>query len=137
MSLNDSRDVTTLLLVDDDPDDQEFFKLALKAVRKEVRFAAVDNGQEALDQLTRRQCTPDLIFLDMNMPMMNGLTFLKKIKEITTLKHIPVIIYSTSNESHEIDTAKSMGAVDYVIKPSRFVQLCQVLKEKLALHISL
>ena len=118
MTLNNTREITTLLLVDDDPDDQEFFKLALNAIREKISFAAAGNGQDALDQLTAEVCIPDLIFLDMNMPLMNGLTFLQKIKASATLKHIPVIIYSTSDEPHEISMARSMGAVDFITKPT-------------------
>ncbi|HEY9257038.1 response regulator [Chitinophaga sp.] len=134
MSANNPQEITTLLLVDDDPDDQEFFKLALHTIREHISFAAAGNGQDALDQLTTAVCTPDLIFLDMNMPLMNGLTFLQKIKASATLKHIPVIIYSTSDEPHEISMARSMGAVDFVTKPTKFEELCQLLREKLALH---
>lgn len=70
----------------------------------------------------------------MNMPLMNGLTFLQKIKASATLKHIPVIIYSTSDEPHEISEARSMGAIDFITKPTKFEELCRLLREKLALH---
>ena len=127
--------VTTLLLVDDDPDDQEFFKAALHAVRQEISFAAATNGQEAFDQLTAAICRPDLIFLDMNMPLMNGLDFLKKIKETAMLRHIPVIIYSTTDEPHEISVARSMGAADFITKPTKFDELCRLINKQLGLHL--
>jgi CheY-like chemotaxis protein len=128
---NNNREVTSLLLVDDDPDDQEFFKLAIQSVEAKITIASAGNGQEALDQLTAESCVPDMIFLDMNMPLMNGLTFLKRIKEMATLKHIPVIVYSTSDEPQEISMARSMGAVDFITKPTRFEELCRLLREKL------
>ncbi|SEW50970.1 response regulator [Chitinophaga arvensicola] len=136
MNANINRDIATLLLVDDDPDDQEFFKLALQTIRGEITFAAAGNGQEAFDLLRTQACLPDLIFLDMNMPLMNGLTFLEKIKATTDLKHIPVIIYTTSDEKQEMILAKSLGAVDFVTKPTRFDDLCQLLQEKLYLHVN-
>jgi len=136
MNPNNNRDIATLLLVDDDPDDQEFFKLALQSIREEITFAAAGNGQEAFDLLCTQTCMPDLIFLDMNMPLMNGLTFLKKIKATTDLKHIPVIIYTTSDEKQEMNLAKTLGAADFVTKPTRFNDLCQLLREKLYLHVN-
>lgn len=136
MNPNNNRDIATLLLVDDDPDDQEFFKLALQSIREEITFAAAGNGQEAFDLLCTQACMPDLIFLDMNMPLMNGLTFLKKIKATTDLKHIPVIIYTTSDEKQEMNLARALGAADFVTKPTRFNDLCQLLREKLYLYVN-
>ncbi|WP_349318242.1 response regulator [Chitinophaga sp. MM2321] len=117
----------TLLLVDDDQDDQEFFKLALAEIKEPVCCITADNGQEALDQLAMHMYYPDLIFLDMNMPLMNGFKFLERIKDIDHLKHIPVIVYSTSNEPGEISNAKSMGAIDYITKPTKLADLCKLL----------
>lgn len=136
MNPNNNRDIATLLLVDDDPDDQEFFKLALQSIREEITFAVAGNGQEAFDLLSTQACMPDLIFLDMNMPLMNGLTFLKKIKATTDLKHIPVIVYTTSDEKQEMNLARALGAADFVTKPTRFNDLCQLLREKLYLHVN-
>jgi len=136
MNPNNSRDIATLLLVDDDPDDQEFFKLALQTIREEITLAVAGNGQEAFDLLCSQTCMPDLIFLDMNMPLMNGLTFLEKIKATTDLKHIPVIIYTTSDEKQEMNLARALGAADFVTKPTRFSDLCQLLQEKLYLHVN-
>jgi CheY-like chemotaxis protein len=136
MNPNNNRDIATLLLVDDDPDDQEFFKLALQSIREEITFATAGNGQEALDLLRTQSCMPDLIFLDMNMPLMNGLTFLEKIKATTDLRHIPVIVYTTSDEKQEKNLATALGAADFVTKPTRFNDLCQLLQEKLYLHVN-
>lgn len=121
-------------MVDDDQDDQEFFKLALGTIREEIAFTTAGNGQEAFDLLRTRACMPDIIFLDMNMPLMNGFAFLQKIKATPHLEHIPVIMFSTSDEKREIAQAKSLGAVDFVTKPTRFNELCRLLQEKLNLY---
>ncbi|WP_212004401.1 response regulator [Chitinophaga sp. HK235] len=121
-------ELKTLLLVDDDQDDQELFKLALAELNHPILCFTAGNGQEALDQLCTRAYRPDLIFLDLNMPLMNGIVFLERIKDIEHLKDIPVIIYSTSDEPREMSTARSMGAVDYIIKPARFNELCKLLQ---------
>ncbi|QJB31367.1 response regulator [Chitinophaga oryzae] len=132
MQHKDYGELKTLLLVDDDTDDQELFKLALAELNHPVKCLTAGNGQEALDNLCTRAYQPDLIFLDLNMPLMNGIVFLKRIKDIDHLKNIPVIIYSTSDEPREISTARSMGAVDYITKPARFDELCRLLQVVLA-----
>ncbi len=131
MNANSKRGLTTLLMVDDDQDDQEFFKLALGTIRDEITLTTAGNGQEAFDLLRNGAFTPDLIFVDMNMPLMNGFAFLEKIKATPYLKDIPVIMFSTSDEKHEIAKAKSLGAADFVTKPARFNELCRLLQEKL------
>ncbi|MEI3800925.1 MULTISPECIES: response regulator [unclassified Chitinophaga] len=134
MNSDNNRELTTLLMVDDDEDDQEFFKLALGTIREEITFTAAGNGQEAFDLLHTRTVMPDIIFVDMNMPLMNGFAFLEKIKATPHLEHIPVIMFSTSDEKHEIARAKSLGAVDFITKPARFNELCRLLQEKLDLY---
>ncbi|SKA43769.1 Response regulator receiver domain-containing protein [Chitinophaga eiseniae] len=137
MQYKDYGKLKTLLLVDDDTDDQELFKLALAELDHPVKCLTAGNGQEALDNLCTHAYRPDLIFLDLNMPLMNGIVFLKRIKDIDHLKNIPVIIYSTSDEPREISAARSMGAVDYITKPTRFDELCRLLKVVLAGDTSL
>lgn len=127
MHYKNDGELKTLLLVDDDQDDQELFKLALAEIKQPVSCFTAGNGQEALDQLTTYACRPDLIFLDMNMPLMNGIKFLERIKDIDHLKDIPVIIYTTSDEPREASAAMSMGAVDFITKPAKFDDLCKLL----------
>lgn len=132
MQYKEQGELKTLLLVDDDTDDQELFKLALAELNHPVKCLTACNGQEALENLCAHAYRPDLIFLDLNMPLMNGIVFLERIKDIEHLKDIPVIIYSTSDEPREISTARSMGAIDYITKPARFDELCRLLQLVLA-----
>jgi CheY-like chemotaxis protein len=67
---------------------------------------------------------PDLIFLDMNMPKLNGKQVLREIKKTRSLASIPVIMYSTSFAPRDIEEIKELGAVFYLLKPSRFDDLC-------------
>jgi CheY-like chemotaxis protein len=117
-----------LFLVDDDIDDHEIFKSALAKVNEDLALITATNGYEALEALTMANTLPDYIFVDLNMPRMGGLQFLKEIKQTETLRHIPVIIYTTSSNPSDIAKTKELGAVSFVTKPSRFSELCSLLQ---------
>ena len=117
-----------LFLVDDDMDDHEIFKSALAKVDEDLELLTATNGYEALDVLSAANTLPDYIFVDLNMPRMGGLQFLKEIKQTDTLKNIPVIIYSTSSSPGDVAKTKELGAVSFVTKPSRFSELCSFLQ---------
>lgn len=117
-----------LFLVDDDIDDHEIFKSALAKVDEDLALLTATNGYEALNVLSTASTLPDYIFVDLNMPRMGGLQFLKEIKQTETLKNIPVIIYSTSSNPSDIDKTKQLGALSFVTKPSRFSDLCNILQ---------
>src|SRR3982751_6890989 len=107
-----------LFLVDDDIDDHEIFKSALAKVDADLELLTATNGYEALDVLLASNPLPDYIFVDLNMPRMGGLQFLKEIKQTETLKNIPVIIYSTSSNPGDIAKTRELGAVSFITKPS-------------------
>jgi CheY-like chemotaxis protein len=117
-----------LFLVDDDIDDHEIFKSALAKVDEDLALLTATNGYEALNLLSTASTLPDYIFVDLNMPRMGGLQFLKEIKQTDTLKNIPVIIYSTSSNPGDIAKTKQLGAISFVTKPSRFSDLCSLLQ---------
>ncbi len=117
-----------ILLIDDDEDDQEIFLTAVKKLSNTVKSHSFDNAAEALDKLNAREVSPDVIFLDLNMPVMNGQQFLTEIKKIDDLKHIPIIIVSTSSHAVTIQLMKDLGAHDFITKPERFEQLVTILQ---------
>jgi len=117
-----------LFLVDDDMDDHEIFKSALEKVDADLTLLTATNGFEALDALAAAKTLPDYIFVDLNMPRMGGLQFLKEIKQKDALKNIPVIIYSTSSNPVDIAKTKELGAETFITKPSRFSDLCSLLQ---------
>ena len=84
------------LLVDDDPDDQEVFLTALADVSTSALCLVAPDGDRALELLYNEETMPDYIFLDLNMPRMNGFEFLAALKKSKILKNIPVIVYSTT-----------------------------------------
>ncbi len=118
---------TTYFIVDDDPDDQELFVEALQGLDESCKCITAFNGQEALKKLNEIPASPDFIFLDLNMPRMNGKQFLAEIKKIKNLRDIPVIIYSTSTDKKDILDTIELGAVYFLEKPNRFTDLTKAL----------
>ena len=107
-----------ILLIDDDEDDCEIFLFAIQKVSGTRKYTMVNQAQKALDELEKRILIPDLIFLDLNMPVMNGVQFLKAIKKSELLKNIPVIILTTAAQPEIISQTKALGALDLITKPS-------------------
>jgi DNA-binding NtrC family response regulator len=116
-----------VLLIDDDEDDQELFQLAIKEISASIECITSDNAQGALAQLENRELIADLIFLDLNMPIMTGQQFLSEMHKQEALSRIPVIILSTSSNMDTINEAKSLGAKSFIIKPSNFRELKNIL----------
>jgi len=112
-----------ILLVDDDADDQLFFRDAINEVHELLDCEIANNGLEAINQIATPP-PPDLIFLDLNMPVMNGYQCLEILKKEDRYKHIPVIIFTTSNNMHDINRAREMGANLFFTKPTNFTTLC-------------
>ena len=120
-----------ILLIDDDEDDREIFQAAVEKLDQPINCIVLKNAGEALDLLRANQLNADLIFLDLNMPGMNGQQFLLEIKRIEDLKHIPIIILSTSSHSSTIEITKDLGAMDFFSKPDKFEDLIGILRSVL------
>jgi CheY-like chemotaxis protein len=119
----------SILLIDDDTEDQEIFLDAIKEVDPLILCSFANDAEEALRQLNEEiLLRPDILFIDLNMPKINGKQLLREIKKSEHLKGIPVIMYSTFFGQQDIDEIKSMGAVHYMIKATRFAELCNALK---------
>lgn len=84
-----------------------------------------------MEKLSEISIIPDAIFLDLNMPIMDGFQFLREIKSLSALQSIPVIILSTSSQQETVDAAKKMGAQGFITKPSDYYQLVDILKSYL------
>lgn len=113
-----------LFIVDDDEDDINLFVEAVNEIDKTMECFKAKNGEDALARLDALEMLPDVIFLDLNMPRMNGRETLERLKASDRYKHIPVVIYSTSNAEQDKADTKNLGASDYLTKPDSFTDLC-------------
>lgn len=118
----------TIFHIDDDDDDIDFFATAVNQLSAAISCFSFSNAAEALQKLLDGEMIPDVIFLDLNMPVMNGQQFLSRLKEIDMLNDIPVIILSTSSDSTTITQLKSSGAIDFLTKPSGLKELETLLR---------
>ena len=118
-----------VLLVDDDVDDSSLFKEVLLGVYPNANFRSAVDGSDAIDMLeNERSYIPDIIFLDLNMPRMDGKECLKILKADQSLKAIPVIIYTTSSQSRDIEETMISGASCFITKPTHLQELREILK---------
>lgn len=119
-----------VMLADDDEDDRDLFKEAMNEVMPHVKVQTVEDGERLIKMLEKPDARiPDLIFLDLNMPCKSGTECLKEIRKRNNLKHIPIIIYSTSGHTEDIDRTYYNGANVYVRKPRSFKGIQSVLQK--------
>jgi CheY-like chemotaxis protein len=117
-----------IVLIDDDEDDQETFRMALSEVDPSMDCTCYNSGAEALSKLTKPDSIlPEYIFLDLNMPVMSGVQFLEKIKR-TALAKLRIVIYSTCILPKQEEKAKELGVVDVLLKPVSDVELVRRIK---------
>jgi CheY-like chemotaxis protein len=115
------------LLIDDDSDDRELFSEALSLVGPEIICEQATDAMEGLQLLQNlNRETPDIIFLDINLPVIDGWQFLTRLKE-SGLKNIPVIMYSTSSNAWDAKRSREMGALCFITKPHAFQSLQGIL----------
>jgi CheY-like chemotaxis protein len=112
-----------VLLIDDDRDDAEIFSDALKEAGLSGGMDYYEDGLKALENLANQSTHPDVIFLDINMPSINGWECLREIKNLAGMQHIPIVMYSTSNLQSEGISAKDIGAAAFLTKPDNFRDL--------------
>ena len=125
----------SILLVDDDEDDQLLFIDAIREIDKSIKCSVANDGLEAILSLQTKSPVPDLIFLDLNMPKMNGYQCLAQIKNEMMFKEIPIVIYTTSRIESDRDRTLKMGASYFLTKPSDFSELIDELTRILELEL--
>ena len=113
----------TIFYADDDHDDLDFFKDVIETISQKINLFTHDHGEKMLDALKNPPPVPQIIFLDLNMPGKSGFEVLEEIKNSDELKHLPVVIFSTSNDPNNIAKSMKMGANFYVTKPTSFESL--------------
>jgi len=124
-----------IILAEDDKDDQELFMEALDAANVPSEVTTVENGEELLSTLKDpTEENPDIVFIDINMPVKGGKQALAEIKSDQKLKDIPAVMLSTSNHPDEIEDTFNKGANLYIQKPSSFTGFILILKKVFFLH---
>ncbi len=123
-----------ILLVEDNEGDIEMTERALSGAKPACNLSVVNNGLEALDFLLKRAdfvnaATPELIFLDINMPRMDGKKFLEAVKGETQLKAIPVVMLTSSQSLKDIGECYARHANCYIVKPFDGKEFISVVKQ--------
>jgi CheY-like chemotaxis protein len=117
-----------ILYVDDDADDRDIFREAVRNIDASIVCHTAKNGLDALSFLDVQERLPDVVFMDINMPLMNGPTCLAEIKANKRTAHVPVIIFTTSTNPAEIMACKKHGAKDFLNKPPSYVSMIKILR---------
>lgn len=123
-------DSILITLADDDEDDRLFFTDAFEELKINTIVNTVNNGKEMLNYLNNPETIlPNIIFLDLNMPILNGIDCLKQIKQNDKFKDIAIAIYSTSSSDQDVEDTFVLGANIYIKKPSNFDDLKKILSD--------
>lgn len=124
-----------ILLAEDDPRDVELALEGLGATHLANEVQVVHDGEQALDYLYRRGPfadrplgNPALILLDLKMPLVSGLEVLQEIKQDEELRHVPVVMLTSSREERDLDEAYALGCNAYVVKPVNFRDFIDAVK---------
>ena len=128
--------IKNILLVDDSANDVTLIKLALKEAHFGNNIIVAEDGEEALDFLLRKGKfadytgdAPIFILLDIKMPMMNGIDVLKVIRANAEFNKVPVIMLTSSRDSHDLKECYDNGANSFVVKPININEFVGVVKE--------
>ena len=118
-----------ILLAEDDPVDQETVRRALKEMKVMNRLDVAGNGEEALKHLRdKKNEKPCVILLDLKMPRMDGIEFLKVVRQDEKLKILPVVVLTTSKEERDKVESFCLGVAGYMVKPVDYQQFVEAIK---------
>jgi two-component system response regulator len=123
--VRETKSRTTILIVEDSPDEREFVGWAFEECRNQIDLRFVEDGQEALDYLHRfgryqnpeGAPRPSLILLDLYMPKVGGFEIIREVRHDADLCRIPIIVFTRSNHDPDILRAYELGANSYLTKP--------------------
>ena len=116
----------TILYVDDDFDDRQLFVESVHTMDGQIICVTARDGLEALDYLKKNHL-PDVVFLDINMPLMDGKKCLAEIRSNQKTSALPVIIFTTSNDPGERGECEVLGATAFVRKPVSYHGMADIL----------
>ncbi len=125
-----------IVMADDDDDDFKFFKSAAENISSSIKISRAANWLQLTNYLNRKPL-PDIIFLDLNMPVKNGLECLESIRSEPKYDEISIIIYSTSDLKKDVDESYEHRANYYVVKPEKFEDIENILHKVSSMDKSL
>ena len=115
------RNLSHMIYVDDDEDDRMMFQETMEELFPSINLRLYENGKEFLDDLVRNITNlPQLVFMDLNMPIKNGFECLEEIRLNNVLKQIPIAVYSTSSSQIDRQRSLQLGARHFLTKPTSF-----------------
>jgi CheY-like chemotaxis protein len=120
-----------ILLIEDDAIEVMKFNRVLSTLNMNHKIIEANNGEEALTVLKEKDIIPDIIILDLNMPRINGVEFLKILKNDEYLKYIPSIILTTSNNHKDVLECYKIGIAGYVLKPLKYENYVERIRKML------
>jgi CheY-like chemotaxis protein len=124
-----------VLIIDDDEDDRSIFCAAIRELSPSIECKEAESCYQGHTLLTQNlQALPDYIFLDINMPRVDGETCFRRLKKDKAVSHIPVIMYSTTDNQQEIKRFYERGAFAFVTKPREYGALLNSLRSVLNLN---
>lgn len=132
---NKMREKFVIVVADDDLDDQQIIRDGLHDCKVEVQINSVYNGLQLMDYLLHREAyrnikeVPDLVLLDLNMPLMDGFEVLKEIKSYEHLKHIPLYVITTSRSQEHKRKALELGASGFYSKGASSKDIRRIMRE--------
>lgn len=112
--------IPSILFIEDDMIERMKFDRTVKQLGFDNKIIEACNGEEALHILKEKDIVPNIIFLDLNMPRMSGLEFLKRLKSNDRLKFIPTIVLTTSNNHKDVLECFRIGIAGYILKPLKY-----------------
>ena len=117
-----------VLLVEDNPDDEQLILRAFKGVGLEGRIDVAHDGRQALDYLMNSAIPPRLILLDLKLPRLGGLEVLQALRLDNRTRLVPVVVFTSSIEPSDVLTSYDLGANSYIRKPVDYRELTNVIK---------
>jgi CheY-like chemotaxis protein len=121
-----------ILLIEDDMIEVMKMNRTISSLKLNHKIIEANNGEEALNILRKKDELPDVILLDLNMPKINGIEFLKILKEDDVLKYIPTIILTTSSNQKDLLECYEIGVAGYVLKPLKYEDYVSKIEKLLA-----
>ncbi len=131
MALNENTPAISIVVAEDDPDDQLLLKEAFRKAKVPNALTITNDGVELMEHLARccgqrQHPRPDLVILDLNMPRMDGREALAEIKSNPDLRSIPVVVLTTSADEGDVSQCYTLGANSYIRKPASFDDLVDI-----------